>query len=170
MRSCSVLGLLVLVSDWIELKKPRSRTLKSGELAGCWITLIYKEVLDTVRANSLSLGRICGLALSCWMWIVCPISSAGQTDLIAISTLSIRNSLFTFLLAMIFYVSSIPLGRLPLFLAAGTSLSKGQTPFFPGNVTLPALSNLGLATTVRNITFPIRFFALNCSCRVRFLW
>src|SRR4051812_17109763 len=76
--------------------------------------------------------------------------------------LFIKNIRLTSLvIEVIGFVSSVPDGLLTLDLFAGNLSTKGNTPIFPDHVSLPSLSNLGLATATKNITFMMSF----CSCK-----
>jgi hypothetical protein len=54
-------------------------------------------------------------------------------------------------------VTIVPAGLLTLLLLAGSTVTNAQVPIFPENIQFPSLSNLGLATVVKNITFSIKF-------------
>ena len=68
-------------------------------------------------------------------------------------TLSQRNSLLKSRVTFSDFSSSVPFCLCQLFLFAGDSMTKGQMPIFPSNVTCPSSPYLGLAIATRNITF-----------------
>ena len=93
----------------LQQKKPRSNTFRSGEFGGWHVRRMSHPSAWAACTNAGSLTSIWVLALSCWMNIGNPLSSAGHFSLIAGSTFSIRNcrivSFFTDIMA---FVTKVP--------------------------------------------------------------
>ncbi len=77
-------------SDCRALKKPRSKTLKSGLFGGWFIILMFHPSLWPSSLTTLSTYVPCGVALSCCSLICIFLLPLGHEDRIAGRTLSLR--------------------------------------------------------------------------------
>lgn len=89
------------------------------------------------------------------------LEEAGYIFIIVGTTFSIKKLLYTSLIIEgIRLVSNVPVSRFLLFLFAASLNTSAKFLIFPSKVSFPNASNLGRATTVKNVTLGIIFLLL----------
>ncbi|VFQ80909.1 unnamed protein product [Cuscuta campestris] len=78
--SFAICGAVFSFSDWMALKKPKSRMLRSGELGGWLVRMMLKPFPLAAAINSGSVVEMCGFALSCWRKGVTRLASLSYCD------------------------------------------------------------------------------------------
>jgi len=153
-RSSIKVGDFLFCKTWIDLKKLRSKTFKSGEFGG-WLTKrISNPSCEVTRRNSCSSQSMCVFALSCYIDIGCPLSSIGPFSMIEGRIFS-STHFFYYIFSNGSYWFGLECTRRSIYTRplAGSLVAKGNASIFPENISFPYESNLVLAMATKNMIF-----------------